>query len=39
MSGEVVMTIQIKLGEFKSKTAGLGTYHFPISLDKQFAFE
>ena len=36
---EVVITIQIELGEFNRKAAWFGTYYFPISFDKQFVFE
>jgi hypothetical protein len=36
---EVVITVQIELGEFNRKAAWLGTDYFPIGLDEQFVFE
>jgi hypothetical protein len=36
---EVVITVEIELGEFNRKAASLGTDYFPIGLDEQFVFE
>ena len=36
---EVVITVQIELGEFNRQAAWFGTDDFPICLDKQFVFE
>ena len=36
---EVVITVQIELGEFNRQTAWFGTDDFSICLDKQFVFE